>query len=140
MKNTHGPWMVTTWRNSTEPVVCTEYHPIKNRTYGCACDNRFVCDFDDGDYHNYEEEAKEEKWANAYLVSASPEMYEKLESLSDALDEMLKLIIGGEDIPDTIIACFQDEVDKAREVLKKARGDDFEMGKRVLKKVMDSVK
>ena len=74
-KYTPGPWEVGEYGST----VVTAYTPDRERVSGCGCDNNFVSDLNDGDYHIYESE--EEQRANAYLIAAAPEMLEVLEWL-----------------------------------------------------------
>lgn len=66
---------------------------------------------------------KEEAAANVRLLEAAPKMYYSLKDCAGSLCEILQLIVSGQDLPDTIIAMAQDEVDKAAETLKKIRGE-----------------
>ena len=50
-------------------------------------------------------------------------LYASLKDCAGALAEILQLIVSGQDLPDTLIAMAQDEVDNAAETLKKARGE-----------------
>lgn len=54
------------------------------------------------------------------MVSAAPEMYEALEDLMSAMDDVL---YNADRVPDCIVAVAQDEMDKAKAALKKARGE-----------------
>lgn len=66
---TKGNWSI---RNS-EIVTDLE---IPGRTGGYGCDRHFVCDFDDGDNHEYAD--KDEQLANMLLVQAAPVMLRAL--------------------------------------------------------------
>ena len=50
-----------------------------------------------------------------------PDLCAELKNCADALEEIIGGVIGG-DLPDTVIACAQDDLDRARAVLKKAQG------------------
>lgn len=58
--------------------------------------------------------------ANAQLIAAAPELYEALEDLMSAMDDVL---YNADRVPDCIVAVAQDEMDKAKAALKKARGE-----------------
>ena len=49
-----------------------------------------------------------------------PDLCAELKNCADALEEIIDGVIGG-DLPDTIIACAQDDLDRARAALKKAQ-------------------
>lgn len=55
----------------------------KDRTYGYGCKNDFICDLNDGEYHEYIN--PEEQQANAYLIAAAPDMYKALKSAIEVL-------------------------------------------------------
>lgn len=61
----------------------------KDRTYGYGCEygygcgNDFICDLNDGEYHEYTN--PEEQQANAYLIAAAPDMYAALKSAIEVL-------------------------------------------------------
>lgn len=97
-KFTPGPWEVV--GHQIEAVG--EFQDRRCTGYGC--NNNFVCDLDDGEYHEYDDE--EECAANAHLIAAAPEMYRMLEQLHSILSNFPVL---------------QGEIDK---VLKKARGEE----------------
>ena len=61
--------------------------------------------------------------ANAQLIKSAPELYAELKDVTETLEEILEIIVSGQDLSDCVIACAQDEVDKAVTVLKKARGE-----------------
>lgn len=64
---TPGPWEAV----EDGSGVDLSYEPDHERTYGYGCDNRFVCNLNDGDYHEYESE--EEQKANAqFIATANP--------------------------------------------------------------------
>lgn len=49
---------------------------VQGRTSGYGCDHHFVCDFDDDEYHTYDD--KGEQLANMLLVQAAPAMHKAL--------------------------------------------------------------
>ena len=49
---------------------------VQGRTSGYGCDHHFVCDFDDYEYHTYDD--KGEQLANMLLVQAAPVMLKAL--------------------------------------------------------------
>jgi len=57
---------------------------------------------------------------NAHLIAAAPEMYEALEALISAMDDVL---YNADRVPDCIVAVAQEAMDKANAALKKARGE-----------------
>lgn len=103
-KFTPGPWEVA--GHHIEAVGDFK----EKRCSGYGCNNNFVCDLDDGEYHEYWDEA--ECAANAHLIAAAPEMYRLLEYLADGVR------FGGLQHTDRSLAA---EIDK---VLKKARGEN----------------
>lgn len=66
---TKGNWKI----NFSQIVTDLE---VKGRTGGYGCDHHFVCDFDDDDYHGYDD--KSEQLANMLLVQAAPVMHRAL--------------------------------------------------------------
>lgn len=72
-KFTPGPWEVV--GHQIEAVGDFK----EKRCSGYGCNNNFVCDLDDGEYHEYWDEA--ECAANAALIAAAPEMYRLLYKL-----------------------------------------------------------
>lgn len=65
-----------------EPVIYTD----EPRTHGYGCGNQFVCDLNDGEYHEYTNPA--EQAANAALIALAPEMAEHVIEVARALGEM----------------------------------------------------
>lgn len=65
-KHTAGPWKY----NGNK--VVTNGQIESDRTFGYGCENDFVCDLDDGEYHNYMSES--EKDANGFLIAAAPDL------------------------------------------------------------------
>ncbi len=59
--------------------------------------------------------------ANARLIAAAPEMYEALEDLMSAMDDVL---CNADRVPDCIVYVAQEAMDEASAVLKKARGEE----------------
>lgn len=97
-KFTPGPWEVA--GHHIEAVGDFK----EKRCSGYGCNNNFVCDLDDGEYHEYWDEA--ECAANATLIATAPEMYRMLEQLHGTLSK---------------VPVLQREIEK---VLKKARGEE----------------
>ena len=95
-KFTPGPWEVA--GHHIEAVGDFK----EKRCSGYGCNNNFVCDLDDGEYHEYWDEA--ECAANAALIAAAPELYE---CVCDALTDL--------EMSEGMRAHFE-------KVLKKARG------------------
>ena len=58
--------------------------------------------------------------ADVPKLAAAPELYEALEDLMSAMDDVL---YNADRVPDCIVAVAQDEMDKAKAALKKARGE-----------------
>jgi hypothetical protein len=48
----------------------------QRRTYGYACDNLFICDLNDGEYHQYADLAEEE--ANARFIATAHNVFSSL--------------------------------------------------------------
>ena len=59
---------------------------------------------------------------DANLIAAAPEMYAELNDCHSVIFDLLAAIFNYDTVPDTIIATAQDELDKIRELMKKARG------------------
>jgi hypothetical protein len=97
-KFTPGEWKVSGYK-----VVLSET-PCNKRCSGYGCDNDFICDLDDGEYHEYYDPV--EMNANATLIAAAPDMYRMLEQLHGALKS---------------VPILQGEIE---EVLKRARGEE----------------
>ena len=57
---------------------------------------------------------------DARLIAAAPEMYQTIKDLLDAMDDVLN---NAQSVPDCIVWVAQEEADKAKAVLKKARGE-----------------
>lgn len=57
---------------------------------------------------------------DARLIAAAPEMYAALKDLMSAMDDVL---YNADRVPDCIVAVAQNEMDKAKAALKKARGE-----------------
>jgi len=74
-------------------------------------DNGFICDLDDGEYHEYDNRAEME--ANARLIAAAPELLEALERLCDEQNGPPLIHYA----PD-----WEEAMDKARAAIAKARG------------------
>lgn len=79
MSRTPGPWVV----DGQQVVTLAACHP--NRTYGYGCGNDFVCDLNDGEYHQYRND--KEQAANARLIAAAPDLLEALKGLVEAADQ-----------------------------------------------------
>lgn len=61
---TPGPWVVSSEYASG---VDLGYKPDHERTWGYGCGNDFVCDLNDGEYHEYHNKA--EQLANASFIA-----------------------------------------------------------------------
>ena len=93
---TPGPWVV-----SSEYASGVElgYKPDHERTWGYGCSNDFVCDLNDGEYHEYHNKA--EQMANASFIAHArqdiPDLLAEVERLR-AREEWLvtQLAEGGE--------------------------------------------
>lgn len=72
-KHTAGPWRFDSHR------VITEVPISKDRTFGYGCQNDFICDLDDGEYHNYASE--DEMVANGQLIAAAPDLLAACEAM-----------------------------------------------------------
>ena len=97
-KFTRGPWEVV----GHHIEAAGEFK--EKRCSGYGCNNNFICDLDDGEYHEYWDEA--ECAANAALIAAAPELYE---CLCDVMTDL--------EMSDGMRAHFE-------KVLKKARGEE----------------
>lgn len=64
---TPGPWVADEHAFS----VNLGYNPDHKRTHGYGCGNNFVCDLNDGEYHEYYRE--DEQRANADFIAAARE-------------------------------------------------------------------
>lgn len=76
---TQGPWVADEHAFS----VTLGYNPDHKRTHGYGCGNNFVCDLNDGEYHEYYREA--EQRANADFIAHARE------DVSALLDEVERL-------------------------------------------------
>ncbi len=76
MSHTPGPWMV----DDQQVVTLAVCHP--RRTYGYGCGNDFVCDLNDGEYHQYRND--KEQAANARLIAAAPDLLAALKAILPA--------------------------------------------------------
>lgn len=65
-KHTAGPWKY----NGNK--VVTNGQIESDRTFGYGCQDDFICDLDDGEYHNYSN--SDEMNANGYLIAAAPDL------------------------------------------------------------------
>ena len=65
---TPGPWVVSSEYASG---VDLGYKPDHERTWGYGCGNDFVCDLNDGEYHEYNNKA--EQLANASFIAHARE-------------------------------------------------------------------
>lgn len=65
---TPGPWVVSSEYASG---VDLGYKPDHERTWGYGCGNDFVCDLNDGEYHEYHNKA--EQMANASFIAYARE-------------------------------------------------------------------
>lgn len=72
-KFTPGPWEVV--GHQIEAVGKFQ----DRRCTGYGCNNNFICDLDDGEYHEYSDE--EECAANAALIASAPDMYRVLSGI-----------------------------------------------------------
>ena len=72
---TPGPW---TAGDDGIPAsdVETAYIPKQKRCHGYGCDNKFICDLNDGEYHEYFN--ADEQTANARLIAATPTVIAEL--------------------------------------------------------------
>lgn len=82
MSHTPGPWEAIDNRQ-----VVTVAEVETGRTYGYGCENDFVCDLNDGEYHEYRNE--KEQAANARLIAAAPELLEALKGEATEIDGRL---------------------------------------------------
>lgn len=99
-KFTPAPW------KAEYGSVVTDYKPDTKRIHGYGADNDFVCDLNDGEYHEYY--SADEQEANTNLIAAAPELYE-------ALDRLVNWI-------ETEYGCTE-RVNDAVEAMAKARGE-----------------
>ena len=111
MSHTPGPWEAIDDRQ-----VVTLAEVETGRTYGYGCENDFVCDLNDSEYHQYRSD--KEQAANARLIAAAPEL---LEALND-------LLVWADWHSDRRRSVSMDEpntgaLEKARAALAKATGE-----------------
>lgn len=110
MSHTPGPWEAIDNRQ-----VVTVAEVETGRTYGYGCENDFVCDLNDGEYHEYRNE--KEQAANARLIAAAPELLAELKCvLASFADEPR---IGSVHADKIRRAWF----DRARAAIAKAEGE-----------------
>lgn len=94
-KATPGPWCA----DRDGYGVHTQYTPLKERTFGYGCGNDFVCNLNDGEYHEYHD-AKEQMNTAAYIAATHPgvvlAMCEEIERLRAEVDhKAVKIQNGG---------------------------------------------
>ena len=104
---TPGPWFIETVHVGDE-----KWDEIRDK------DGNFIAE--SGNYLDSDPEPH----PDSILQKAAPEMYSELKDCAGALAEILALIVEGEDLPDALIAMAQEEVEKAANILKKARGEE----------------
>lgn len=119
---TKGPW-------KTEfGCVVTEYKPDTKRIHGYGADNDFVCDLNDGDYHEYY--SSDEQEANANLIAAAPDLYEasdpfeniaEEEDTADLREDTPVTVIIGERVHDFTLK--MGDLRAIQKALRKARGE-----------------
>lgn len=78
MGHTPGEWKYNGYDVVTGAIVA------EKRTWGYGCDNDFICDLNDGEYHEYS--SKEEQDANGRLIAAAPNLLEACVEAEDWLD------------------------------------------------------
>lgn len=84
-KATAGPWVYD------RSGVDLDYEPENKRTYGYGCDNRFVCDLNDGEYHEYESETEQD--ANGeYIATANPAVMLALIAKIEELQKQIRCL------------------------------------------------
>jgi len=105
MKHTPGPW------ESYETAVFSKSESLReHRVHGYGFgDNGFICDLDDGEYHEYTDYGEME--ANANLIAAAPDLLAACERM-----------IGDFDIRLTPTTSQTRKM--ARAAIAKARGND----------------
>ena len=81
---TKGPWGF----EIDGAGVFTHADVVTDRTHGYGCRNNFVCDLNDGEYHQYE--SASEQMANAHLIAAAPDMYEALKKMISAKETVIR--------------------------------------------------
>lgn len=78
-KATPGPWVANEYASGVD----LGYKPDHERTWGYGCDNSFVCDLNDGEYHEYC--SQDEQRANAEFIAAArqdiPDLLAEVERL-----------------------------------------------------------
>ncbi|MGE9985403.1 hypothetical protein [Desulfovibrio sp. SGI.169] len=93
-KATPGPW-----KSDVDGFgVYVDYEPVVERTYGYGCRNDFVCDLNDGEYHEYVDE-KEQAATASYIAALHPGMVlamcEEIERLRNMrLDQVAEVAIS----------------------------------------------
>lgn len=92
---TQGPWVADEHAFS----VTLGYNPDHKRTHGYGCGNNFVCDLNDGEYHEYYREA--EQRANADFIAHARE------DVSALLDEVERLRAENEQLKEAAWKVFQ---------------------------------
>ena len=107
--HTPGPWTVESKDGSS---VSTTVPMAETRTHGYRVGAQFICDLNDGEYHEYQDGA--EQLANARLIAAAPELLE-------ALQELVRLGTSGTGY---VSASWIEAHEAARAALSKATGGD----------------
>lgn len=87
-KATPGPWIV----DECDSGVVLDYKPERKRTRGYGCGNTFVCDLNDGEYHEYVN-IKEQKANVEFIAKARqdiPALIEEVERLRERENWLIK--------------------------------------------------
>lgn len=84
-KATPPPWVASEYAN----CVYLGYKPDHERTWGYGCGNSFVCDLNDGEYHNYCNES--EQLANAEFIAHAREDVPALLAEVERLQKVVRL-------------------------------------------------
>ena len=108
-KATPGPWVVDKYANGVD----LGYKPDHERTWGYGCGNGFVCDLNDGEYHEYC--SQDEQRANAEFIAAARQ------DIPDLLAEVERLRAENKRLERQVMQLAEAEQMRAREALIEAR-------------------
>lgn len=108
-KATPGPWVANEYASGVD----LGYKPDHERTWGYGCGNDFVCDLNDGEYHEYC--SQEEQRANAEFITHARQ------DIPDLLAEVERLRAENKRLERQVMQLAEAEQMRAREALIEAQ-------------------
>jgi hypothetical protein len=110
-KCTPGPWQI-----HGKAVFSNSKNIPDGRVFGYGFgDKGFICDLDDGEYHEYND--REEMEANGRLIAAAPD-------LREALEQAVREISAMNDTLETPV--YDSDIKRWKAAIAKARGENFD--------------